>query len=103
MDPNEDIVKVYLDQNQIIYLNKEFDITTRYTGIGFGAATGGATNYHIIDNVILRKYVVEPSVSISKEERLVSYEGTWKYKVPLTIIEKSGNSLIDYRVELHID
>jgi hypothetical protein len=105
VDPNNDIVKVYLDDRKIIDDKLPFDITTTYNGIGIGAATGGATNEHVIDNVIVRSYVVEPEYSIGNEERqsLMEQIDAWTVKVPINITERSGHDLYDYQVKLTID
>ncbi|MEM1725260.1 MAG: DUF2341 domain-containing protein, partial [Thermoplasmata archaeon] len=48
---------------------------------------------------LVRKYVSpEPTVSLGNEQRLTSWLSGWQYRIPITITERSGNTLTDYQV-----
>jgi len=54
----------------------------------------------LFDYIIVRKYTdPEPTVSIGSEV-LVSEEGAYMYRIPITITEQSGNDLTNYSVRI---
>jgi len=63
-------IMVFLDGNLIIDYSggpfNQYDYT--YSGFGFSAATGGLNNEHIIDDVMLVKYVESPPIVIINPE-----------------------------------
>jgi ABC-type transporter Mla MlaB component len=145
-------IKIWLDGTLILDYSTTFDKT--YKRFLFGGATGGATNNHIIDDIIIRKYVSpEPTVSVGNEEQFtaqlppgvtctfnpsscsptcnsiltistspttptgthtITIVGTssgitsnwltgWQYRKPITITERSGNTLTNYQVLINLD
>jgi len=104
VDPNLDLIRVYLDGEKIIDETVPFDISTKFTGIGIGGATGGLNNNHVIDNFILRPYIAEPECKIGDEEIRPTSQPvtTWRFEVPIKITERSGNNLYDYQVSMTV-
>ena len=94
-------IEVYLDGSRIInYTNHLLFSNFDYDGFGFGGATGGSNNNHLIDDVILTKYVSpEPSYSIGPEE--VTPSSTYRREINIT--ERSGNDLINFPVLIILD
>ena len=62
VEVGDNYVKVYVD-NQIVF-NWEGYLDTTYGGLGFAASTGGANNWHIIDDVKVYAINYKPIVTI---------------------------------------
>ncbi|MEM5806667.1 MAG: DUF2341 domain-containing protein, partial [Candidatus Aenigmatarchaeota archaeon] len=166
-ESNRVCARIYYDGNLVVNACDTSPQPNALNGIGmtiFGGRTGGATNEHRIDDIVVRKYVSpEPTVSLGNEEYqrnlnpiwiryasntsyaiinqpilfsslwnasqiqsnlslshyIFSYKigdsqwinetyrfssapqnwlSDWQYRIPITITERSGNTLTDYQV-----
>jgi hypothetical protein len=99
-----DNIKVWLDGTLILDYSTTFDKT--YKRFLFGAATGGATNNHIIDDIIIRKYTSpEPTAGVGAEETgEYTFANYWRYRRAIEIDNRGNtNTLTDYQVLVQMD